>query len=165
MQALPHEELPGLKARAEALLDEIKVLLIPKNANDGKTVVLEIRAGTGGDEAVTFFTVERLKEATVVSNQGRGRSARRTVARATRAHARGSGSQRISDSANRQARTRVHATRALSMQAGGRLVGGTARRRRLKDVPSPPPVSRAETSYPPLPPAGVRWRQSRAAGF
>ena len=54
MQALAQEELPGLKARAESLLNEIKVLLIPKDPNDEKNVVLEIRAGTGGDEAALF---------------------------------------------------------------------------------------------------------------
>jgi peptide chain release factor 1 len=54
MQALAQEELPGLKARAEALIAEIKFLLIPKDPNDEKNVVLEIRAGTGGDEAALF---------------------------------------------------------------------------------------------------------------
>jgi len=54
MQALAQEELPGLKTRAESLLNEIKVLLIPKDPNDEKNVVLEIRAGTGGDEAALF---------------------------------------------------------------------------------------------------------------
>jgi peptide chain release factor 1 len=54
MQGLAQEELPGLKARAESLLNEIKVLLIPKDPNDEKNVVLEIRAGTGGDEAALF---------------------------------------------------------------------------------------------------------------
>jgi peptide chain release factor 1 len=54
MQALAQEELPGLKARAESLMSEIKVLLIPKDPNDEKNVVLEIRAGTGGDEAALF---------------------------------------------------------------------------------------------------------------
>jgi len=54
MQALAREELPGLKTRAEALIAEIKILLIPKDPNDAKNVVLEIRAGTGGDEAALF---------------------------------------------------------------------------------------------------------------
>jgi len=54
MQALAQEELPGLKARAESLLGEIRVLLIPRDPNDDKNVVLEIRAGTGGDEAALF---------------------------------------------------------------------------------------------------------------
>jgi len=54
MQALAQEELPSLKARAEALISEIKILLIPKDPNDEKNVVLEIRAGTGGDEAALF---------------------------------------------------------------------------------------------------------------
>jgi peptide chain release factor 1 len=54
MKALAQEELPGLKARAEALIAEIRILLIPKDPNDEKNVVLEIRAGTGGDEAALF---------------------------------------------------------------------------------------------------------------
>ena len=54
MRALAQEELPGLKARAEALIAKIKVLLIPRDPNDEKNVVLEIRAGTGGDEAALF---------------------------------------------------------------------------------------------------------------
>jgi len=54
MQALAQEELPALRARAEALISEIKILLIPKDPNDEKNVVLEIRAGTGGDEAALF---------------------------------------------------------------------------------------------------------------
>jgi len=54
MQALAQEELSGLKARAEALMSEIRILLIPKDPNDEKDVVLEIRAGTGGDEAALF---------------------------------------------------------------------------------------------------------------
>jgi len=54
MRALALEELPPLKARAEALITEIKILLVPKDPNDEKNVVLEIRAGTGGDEAALF---------------------------------------------------------------------------------------------------------------
>ena len=54
MRALAQEELPPLKARAETLMAEIKVLLLPKDPNDDKNVVLEIRAGTGGDEAALF---------------------------------------------------------------------------------------------------------------
>jgi peptide chain release factor 1 len=54
MKALADEELPPLRMRAEALLDDIKVLLLPKDPNDAKNVVLEIRAGTGGDEAALF---------------------------------------------------------------------------------------------------------------
>jgi peptide chain release factor 1 len=54
MRLLAQEELPGLKEQAEALLSEIKVLLLPKDKNDERNVVLEIRAGTGGDEAGLF---------------------------------------------------------------------------------------------------------------
>jgi peptide chain release factor 1 len=54
MRELAQEELGGLEERRQALLAELKVLLIPKDPNDAKNVVLEIRAGTGGDEAANF---------------------------------------------------------------------------------------------------------------
>jgi peptide chain release factor 1 len=54
MRALAEEELPSLHAKREELLQELKVLLIPKDPNDEKNVILEIRAGTGGDEAALF---------------------------------------------------------------------------------------------------------------
>jgi peptide chain release factor 1 len=54
MRELAQEELQGLQARRDALLAELKTLLIPKDPNDQKNVVLEIRAGTGGDEAANF---------------------------------------------------------------------------------------------------------------
>jgi peptide chain release factor 1 len=54
MRELAQEELKGLVARREALVAELRTLLIPKDPNDEKNVVLEIRAGTGGDEAALF---------------------------------------------------------------------------------------------------------------
>jgi peptide chain release factor 1 len=54
MKALAQEELKMLSARHDQLEQEIKVLLVPKDPNDEKNVVLEIRAGTGGDEAGLF---------------------------------------------------------------------------------------------------------------
>jgi peptide chain release factor 1 len=51
---LAREELKALTAKREVLLNELKLLLIPKDPNDEKNVVLEIRAGTGGDEAALF---------------------------------------------------------------------------------------------------------------
>ena len=54
MRELAQEELKSLQARRDTLLAELKVLLIPKDPNDAKNVVLEIRAGTGGDEAALF---------------------------------------------------------------------------------------------------------------
>ncbi len=53
-RALGKEELPALKERRDALEAELKVLLIPKDPNDEKNVILEIRAGAGGDEAGLF---------------------------------------------------------------------------------------------------------------
>ena len=54
MRELAQEELKALDVRRDTLLAELKVLLIPKDPNDAKNVVLEIRAGTGGDEAALF---------------------------------------------------------------------------------------------------------------
>jgi peptide chain release factor 1 len=54
MRELATEELHGLEQRRDALLAEIRVLLVPKDPNDQKNVMLEIRAGTGGDEAALF---------------------------------------------------------------------------------------------------------------
>jgi peptide chain release factor 1 len=54
MRELAQEEMHQLEARRDALLAEMKILLVPKDPNDAKNVVLEIRAGTGGDEAALF---------------------------------------------------------------------------------------------------------------
>ncbi len=54
MRELAQEEMTQLEARRESLLGEIKVLLVPKDPNDAKNIILEIRAGTGGDEAALF---------------------------------------------------------------------------------------------------------------
>ena len=54
MRELAEEELPELQAKREAILGDLRVLLVPKDPNDEKNVILEIRAGTGGDEAALF---------------------------------------------------------------------------------------------------------------
>jgi peptide chain release factor 1 len=54
LRELAQEELKALVARREALIAHLKALLVPKDPNDEKNVVLEIRAGTGGDEAALF---------------------------------------------------------------------------------------------------------------
>jgi peptide chain release factor 1 len=54
MRVLAQEELTNLGVRRDALLQELKLLLVPKDPNDEKNVLLEIRAGTGGDEAALF---------------------------------------------------------------------------------------------------------------
>src|ERR1700687_508886 len=51
MRELAQQELKSLVARRETLVAELKTLLVPKDPNDAKNVVLEIRAGTGGGEA------------------------------------------------------------------------------------------------------------------
>ena len=54
MKAYAEEELAKLEPRVTAVEEDLKVLLLPKDPNDEKNVVLEIRAGTGGDEATLF---------------------------------------------------------------------------------------------------------------
>ena len=54
MRELAKEELNESKARIEELEQELKVLLLPKDPNDDKNVIVEIRAGAGGDEAALF---------------------------------------------------------------------------------------------------------------
>ncbi len=54
MRELAKEELNDSKARVEELEHDLKVLLLPKDPNDDKNVMVEIRAGAGGDEAALF---------------------------------------------------------------------------------------------------------------
>jgi peptide chain release factor 1 len=54
MRDLAEMELPDLKARLEGLEKEMQILLLPKDAADEKSAILEIRAGTGGSEAALF---------------------------------------------------------------------------------------------------------------
>ncbi|MEK1896742.1 MAG: peptide chain release factor 1 [Rhizobium sp.] len=54
MRDLAELELPDVKERLEALEQEIQILLLPKDAADEKSAILEIRAGTGGSEAALF---------------------------------------------------------------------------------------------------------------
>src|SRR5689334_18420239 len=54
LRAYAQEELDRLEGRVEQIEADLKLLLLPKDPNDDKNVVLEIRAGTGGDEATLF---------------------------------------------------------------------------------------------------------------
>jgi peptide chain release factor 1 len=54
MRELAQAELTSLEARRDQLLADLKTLLVPTDPNDAKNVVLEIRAGAGGDEAALF---------------------------------------------------------------------------------------------------------------
>jgi len=54
MRTYAQEELDKLESRVTGVEEELKVLLLPKDPNDEKNVILEIRAGTGGDEATLF---------------------------------------------------------------------------------------------------------------
>lgn len=54
MKELAKAELPELEARQHELEEQLRILLLPKDPNDDKNIILEIRAGTGGDEAALF---------------------------------------------------------------------------------------------------------------
>jgi peptide chain release factor 1 len=54
LRALAREEIERLEAAEAAALDELKVLLVPRDPNDERSVILEIRAGAGGEEAALF---------------------------------------------------------------------------------------------------------------
>ncbi len=57
MKAMAQEELKDAKTRLEALAEELTLLLIPRDPNDDKNVIVEIRAGAGGEEAALFAAV------------------------------------------------------------------------------------------------------------
>ena len=54
IRELAKQELPGLREQVETLEQRLRLLLLPKDPNDDRNVVLEIRAGTGGEEASLF---------------------------------------------------------------------------------------------------------------
>jgi peptide chain release factor 1 len=54
MRALAEADLPAVEERIEELQKDIQILLLPRDAADDKNAILEIRAGTGGDEAALF---------------------------------------------------------------------------------------------------------------
>lgn len=54
MKELAKAELPELEERQAQLEEQLKLLMLPKDPNDDKNIILEIRAGTGGDEAALF---------------------------------------------------------------------------------------------------------------
>jgi peptide chain release factor 1 len=57
MRRLAEDELPGLEERAATLDREIRVMLLPKDEADARNAILEVRAGTGGEEAALFAGV------------------------------------------------------------------------------------------------------------
>ncbi|RLB52373.1 MAG: peptide chain release factor 1, partial [Deltaproteobacteria bacterium] len=54
LSELAEQELPGLERQLEQVEEELKVLLLPRDPLDEKNIMLEIRAGTGGEEAALF---------------------------------------------------------------------------------------------------------------
>lgn len=54
MREMAKDELKAAKEQQETLSDELQVLMLPKDPNDSKNIYLEVRAGTGGDEAAIF---------------------------------------------------------------------------------------------------------------
>ncbi len=72
IRAMAQEELTSLEEREPRIEEELKLLLLPKDPNDEKNVVLEIRAGTGGDEA-SLFAAEIFRMYTRFAEQHRWR--------------------------------------------------------------------------------------------
>src|SRR6202451_4008845 len=70
LRLMAQEEIAALEPRAAALEEELKILLLPKDPNDEKNIILEIRAGTGGDEA-TLFVAEIFRMYTRFAEQHR----------------------------------------------------------------------------------------------
>ena len=61
MAEMAREEFAQAKADIEELEQDLKILLLPKDPNDGKNVIMEIRAGVGGEEAAHFaHTLHRM---------------------------------------------------------------------------------------------------------
>ena len=56
LASLARDEAASLTARRQVLVEGLRVLLIPKDPRDGKNIIMEIRAGTGGDEAALFVS-------------------------------------------------------------------------------------------------------------
>jgi len=54
LRAMAEAEVDELKSEAETLHEKLRILLLPKDPNDSRNVILEVRAGTGGDEAALF---------------------------------------------------------------------------------------------------------------
>ncbi len=54
MRTMAREEIDRLSARAEAIEEDLRVHLVPRDPNDDRDVIVEVRAGTGGDEASLF---------------------------------------------------------------------------------------------------------------
>ena len=54
LKKIVKDELDDLKHKASKIEDELKIMLLPRDPNDDKNIIVEIRAGTGGDEAALF---------------------------------------------------------------------------------------------------------------
>lgn len=54
MAALARQEIESLESKLDHLLEKLKIALLPKDPNDGKNIIMEVRAGTGGEEAALF---------------------------------------------------------------------------------------------------------------
>jgi peptide chain release factor 1 len=70
LKQMAHDELLSLEARLQQVEDELKLMLLPKDPNDEKNIILEIRAGAGGDEA-SLFVAEMFRLYTRYAEQNR----------------------------------------------------------------------------------------------
>ena len=70
MRAMAEEELATLEPQLAKVEEELKVLLLPKDPNDDKNIIIELRAGTGGDEA-SLFVAEMFRMYMKIAEQHR----------------------------------------------------------------------------------------------
>ena len=80
MKEMAQMEVDELEASTEALLEELKLMLLPKDPRDGRNAIVEIRAGAGGDEA-GLFAADLLRMSMCIRTAPASRAApRRTLA-------------------------------------------------------------------------------------
>ena len=125
------------RARARSS-EELKVLLLPKDPNDSRNVFLEIRAGTGGDEAALFAAralpdVPALRRAPALEGRDRGPRRHRASAASRRSRRSIEGDGRLLAAEVRGRRP----PRPARARDGGLRAGSTPRRRRSPSCPRP----------------------------
>ncbi len=174
MRELAQEEMKNLEPARDALLAEIKVLLVPKDPNDAKNVVLEIRAGTGGDEAALFASdlfrmysryaerqgwrieVLNLSDSGAGGHQGSHRAHRR-AARLQPAEVRERRAPGPAGTGDRSQRPDSYVDRNRRGAAGSGRSRHPRRRRRISaSIRSARAARAARASTPPIPPSASR---------
>ena len=175
LRAMARDEIIRLEADETRLIEELKVLLLPRDPNDDRDVILEIRAGAGGDEAALFaaellrmymryaeghrFTPEVLSvnETGIDGDQGGDRPGPRRR-RVQPPQVRGRRPSRPAHPGDRVERAHPHLDRDRRRDAGGRRGRGRDRRgaRTCGSTSSARPARAASRSTPPTRPCASR---------